>query len=71
MPHPPKVLDTVALTEDAPHHGLVAGQVGTVVEILDDTTALVEFTTDDGHPYATAPLPRTNLLVLHYEPMAA
>ncbi len=37
-----KLLDVVALLEDLPEHGLVRGNVGTVVEIL----APVEFSDD-------------------------
>ncbi|TVQ38501.1 MAG: DUF4926 domain-containing protein [Geminicoccaceae bacterium] len=70
MPKTPELLDVVALTEDTPDQTLVAGQVGTVVELLDDTTTLVEFTTDNGEPYALAPFPKTKLLVLQYEPPA-
>jgi len=31
----PRLMDVVALLSDAPAHGLVRGQVGTVVELLD------------------------------------
>ena len=41
-------LSAVALLRDLPERGLVRGQVGTVVEALDDTTALVEFSDDQG-----------------------
>jgi hypothetical protein len=67
----PSVLDVVALLTDLPAKGLARGQVGTVVEALDDATALVEFSDDDGRAYAIAPLPHTELLVLHYDPQAA
>ena len=71
MPRTPELLDVVALTEDAPDHGLVAGQVGTVVDLLDPTHVLVEFSNDNGEPYALAAIPTASLLVLHYEPVAA
>jgi hypothetical protein len=64
------VLNVVALLADVPARGLARGQVGTVVEVLDDNTALVEFSDDDGRAYAVAPCPREDLLVLHYEPEA-
>jgi hypothetical protein len=39
----PTVLDVVALLADLPTAGLGRGQVGTVVESLNDTLMLVEF----------------------------
>jgi hypothetical protein len=65
------VLDVVALLDDLSAAGLARGQVGTVVESLDDQTVLVEFSGDDGRAYAVAPCPRDQLLVLHYVPEAA
>jgi hypothetical protein len=65
------VLDVVALLSDQPGERLARGQVGTVVELLDERTVLVEFSDDDGRAYAIAPCPRTELLVLHYVPEAA
>lgn len=47
------------------------GQVGTVVESLDEQTVLVEFADDQGRAYAVVPCERSNLLVLHYVPQAA
>jgi hypothetical protein len=68
---PVSVLDVVALLADVPGQGLARGQVGTVVELLDDDrTALVEFSDDDGRAYALVTCPGENLLVLHYEPEA-
>ena len=64
-------LDAVALLAEIPEHGLARGQVGTVVEKLDENTALVEFSDDDGRAYAIAPCPLSQLLVLHYEPESA
>lgn len=65
------VLDVVALLADRPAAGLARGQVGTVVEELDASTVLVEFSDDDGRAYAVEPYPRAELLVLHYVPEAA
>ena len=65
------LLDVVALLADRPEAALARGQVGTVVEELDETTVLVEFNGDDGRAYAVEALPRTQLLVLHYVPEAA
>ncbi|HVZ54575.1 MAG TPA: DUF4926 domain-containing protein [Pseudolabrys sp.] len=67
----PDLLDVVALLTDRPADGLSRGQVGTVVEALDNDTVLVEFSGDDGHAYAIASCPRNALLVLHYEPETA
>jgi hypothetical protein len=65
------VLDVVALLADLPAQRLVRGQVGTVVEQLDDKTLLVEFSDDQGSAYAIAPCPWSDLLILHYVPEAA
>jgi hypothetical protein len=65
------LLDVVALLADVPEEGLARGQVGTVVEQLDDKVLLVEFSDEQGRAYAVAPCPRTQLLVLHYVPVAA
>ncbi len=67
----PSLLDVVALLTDLPGQSLVRGQVGTVVEQLDDKTLLVEFSDDQGRTYAVAPCPGAGLLVLHYVPEAA
>ncbi|WP_257178800.1 MULTISPECIES: DUF4926 domain-containing protein [Bradyrhizobium] len=67
----PRALDVVALLENLPEHRLARGNVGTIVEELDDKTVLVEFSDDDGQPYAIAPCLRAELLTLHYVPEAA
>ena len=67
----PSVLDVVALLTDVPAQRLARGQVGTIVEQLDDKILLVEFSDDQGRAYAVAPCPRTELLVLHDVPEAA
>jgi hypothetical protein len=67
----PSLGDVVALLADVPAQGLARGQVGTVVEHLDERTALVEFSDDQGRGYAVAPCPLTQLLILHYVPQAA
>jgi hypothetical protein len=69
--NPPAVLDVVAVLADLPAEGLLRGQVGTVVESLDERAVLVEFSDDQGRAYAVAPCPRSDLLVLHYMPKAA
>ena len=67
----PSLLDVVALLADVPGEGLARGQVGTVVEQLDDKVLLVEFSDDQGSACAIAPCPRADLLILHYVPEAA
>lgn len=65
------VLSAVALLRDLPEHGLVRGQVGTIVEALDDAASLVEFSDDRGQTYAIVPCPNDALLVLRTLPRAA
>lgn len=65
----PKLLDTVALTCDLDAESLVRGQVGTVVEVLDDDNFEVEFCDDDGRTYAMRALRTDQLLVLHHRPV--
>lgn len=67
----PALLDVVALLTDFPEKSLATGQVGTVVELLDATNLLVEFSDDEGRAYAIAPLQSSQLLVLHYVPEGA
>jgi hypothetical protein len=67
----PSLLAAVALLTDLPAQRLARGQVGTIVEQLDDKTSLVEFSDEQGRAYAVAPCPRSDLLVLHYVPELA
>lgn len=64
------LLDVVALLIDAPEHGLVRGQVGTVVESFDGSSE-VEFSDETGIAYAEVPFDNENLLVLHHHPIRA
>lgn len=66
---PIKLLDVVALMVDVPEHGLVRGQVGTVVERLASDVFEVEFSDDDGRTYHLLPFKAEKLLVLHYAPV--
>jgi len=50
--NPAALLSPVALLRDLPEQGLVRGQVGTIVERLDETTSLVEFSDDRRRAYA-------------------
>jgi len=65
------LLGAVALLSDLPERGLLRGQVGAIVEKLDDAKVLVEFSDDQGRAYAIAPCPRDVLLVLRTMPRAA
>jgi hypothetical protein len=65
------LLTTVALLSDMAELGLARGQVGTVVEVLDEGAALVEFSDDEGHAYSLAPCPWRALLALKMSPLAA
>lgn len=66
-----KELDVVALLRDIPEKSLVAGQVGTILEILDEDVFEVEFSDDSGKPYAMLALSKVDLIHLHYSPVAA
>ena len=56
------LLDTVALIRDVPELGLVAGEVGAVVEVLSDDAYEVEFVDESGYTYGLHTL-RANQLV--------
>lgn len=72
MDTPIKLLDVVALIEDAPEHGLYRGQVGTVVEELAPDVYEVECSDSaNGHTYALLPLKAKQLMALHYAPVQA
>lgn len=64
-----ELLAEVALLRDQPGHGLVRGQVGTVVEVLSSDAAEVEFTDDEGCTYATAAIAAEDLVRLHHTPL--
>jgi hypothetical protein len=67
----PFLLDVVVLLSDLPGQRLARGQVGTIVEQLDENISLVEFSDEQGRAYAVAPCPLTELLILHYVPGTA
>ncbi len=70
MHREPQLLDVVALLSDRPEHGLVRGQVGTVVEILEGAYE-VEFSDEEGRTYAELALEPDDLLLLHHRPHQA
>ena len=60
------LVSVVALLEDVAGHGLLRGQVGTVVERLAPRVYEVEFSDDDGRTYATLSLRADQLFQLHH-----
>jgi Domain of unknown function (DUF4926) len=64
-----ELLSVVALLEDSPEHGLVRGQVGTVVERLSASVAEVEFSDDQRRTYAMAALRTDELIRLRHRPL--
>jgi hypothetical protein len=70
-PHQIRALDTVALTVDLPQVKLVRGQVGTVVFVYPPDSFEVEFVDGEGRTYALTTLTASQLLRLHYKPIAA
>jgi len=62
------LLDTVALTVDRPERGLVAGQVGTVVETSAQGVFEVELCDDQGRAYASMAVPDAHLITLRFSP---
>ena len=68
---PLKLLDVVALLVDKPEEKLVAGQVGTVVELLAPDVYEVEFLDSKGGTIAVTELKRADLLLLQHEPVMA
>jgi hypothetical protein len=61
-----KLLDVVAVLEDVPQHGLLRGEVGTVVELWKDGAFEVEFSDTSGKAYAFAALRADQLLKLNF-----
>jgi hypothetical protein len=59
------LLDTVALVCDLPDLGLVAGEVGAVVELLSDDAFEVEFVDDSCYTYGLHTLRANQLVALH------
>ncbi len=64
-----EMLSVVALLEDLPEHGLVRGQVGTVVETWEPGLYEVEFSDTNGRTYAMVALKPEQVLPLHHEPV--
>ncbi|WP_257236924.1 DUF4926 domain-containing protein [Nostoc sp. 'Peltigera malacea cyanobiont' DB3992] len=68
-PNKLNLLDIVALKTPLSEYNLLAGQVGTIVEILAPEVYEVEFSDDDDQTYAMQALPAHQLLKLHYKPL--
>jgi hypothetical protein len=66
-----KELDVVALLAGIPDENLVRGQVGTVVDLPGNGTALVEFSDGNGVGYAIARIDEAQLLLLFNKPPPA
>jgi hypothetical protein len=60
--------DDVALLVDLPAVKVVRGQVGKIVEEIDEEIVMVDFTDAAGRAYALASCRRDQLLILHYTP---
>lgn len=60
-----KLLEAVALTEDLPERKLRAGEVGTVVELLEPNAYEVEFCNERGETYAELALRGDQIVPLH------
>lgn len=63
-----KLQDVVALLNDIPNERLVKGQVGTVVEALDEGVYEIEFADKQGRTLASLALLDSELMLLHFEP---
>jgi len=63
-----QLLDVVALTTDLPSHGLVAGEIGTVVEVHPKGGFEVEFVAQDGRTYALIAAAQSQLISLRQKP---
>jgi hypothetical protein len=62
-----KVLDVVALLHDQLDKKLLKGQVGTIVEQLDENVFEVEFVNTKGETIALEEIHADNLFLLHFE----
>ena len=68
---PVKLLDVVALLANKPKEGLVAGHVGTVVEVFSPDVFEVEFLDSEGRTFSLTELTRKEILLLKHEPVLA
>ncbi len=66
-PYSLKLLDVVALLKAIPDDKLVKGQVGTIVEVLEEGIYEVEFADKQGSTVTSLALPKEDLMLLHFE----
>lgn len=65
-----KIFDIVALLDNISKNSLKKGQVGTVVEVLDDDVYEIEFSNNRGETIITTSVKASNLLVLEFDLVA-
>jgi hypothetical protein len=63
-----RLLDVVATLDEFPVAHLAKGQVGTIVEELNEDVVLVEFANLGGVAYAIEPIPVCKLMELLHTP---
>ncbi len=66
-----ELFDVVVLTEAIPSYNLRKGELGTIVEILDEEVFLIEFADTKGVTYAIVPIKSASLMKVYYEPLLA
>lgn len=66
-----KLLDVVATKQAFLEERVDVGQIGTIVEVLDANTVLVEFSDLNGVAYAITPIPVSVLMELKHTPAVA
>lgn len=57
----------VAILKDSPENKVVSGQVGTIVELLDNETFEVEFTDKKGQTISEFTVKQADLMLLHHD----
>ncbi len=66
-----EILDAIVLDKDLPALGLRRGTLGTIVEVINADTFLVEFSAPNGESYAMEFLKAAQLLKVHQQPAQA
>ncbi len=64
-----ELLDAIVLDKDLPTLGLRRGTMGTIVEVINADTFLVEFSAVSGESYAMEFLKKNQLLKIHQQPV--
>ena len=62
-----KLFDSVALLKDLPEKSVVFGQVGTIVEVLNENVYEVEFADRSGETISEFAISRDDLMLLHHD----